>query len=304
MEKATQISKWDEWLERFLNYLRVERGLSDNSLDAYSRDILQFLSAVTRDKAHPADVSQEDVLNYIMSLSQYKAPTSVARNLSAIKTFFRFLTSEGHIPSNPARLIDSPRIPRRLPDTLSIKDIERLLGAIDTSSPLGVRDLAMLELAYGTGIRVSELVNLKLQDLNLEAGFIRVMGKGSKQRLVPLGAKAAEAVGRYMAESRPIILRRSGTSSPYLFLNKRGGKLSRQGFWKVLKGYVAKAGLAKRVSPHSLRHSFASHLLEGGADLRSVQVMLGHADISTTQIYTHVTRERLKKIHEQCHPRP
>ena len=304
MEKATQISKWDEWLERFLNYLRVERGLSDNSLDAYSRDILQFLSSVTRDKAHPADVSQEDVLNYIMSLSQYKAPTSVARNLSAIKTFFRFLTSEGHIPSNPARLIDSPRIPRRLPDTLSIKDIERLLGAIDTSSPLGVRDLAMLELAYGTGIRVSELVNLKLQDLNLEAGFIRVMGKGSKQRLVPLGAKAAEAVGRYMAESRPIILRRSGTSSPYLFLNKRGGKLSRQGFWKVLKGYVAKAGLAKRVSPHSLRHSFASHLLEGGADLRSVQVMLGHADISTTQIYTHVTRERLKKIHEQCHPRP
>ncbi len=304
MDKDIHISNWEEWAERFLNYLRVERGLSDNSLDAYSRDILRFLTSVTRGKSHPAEVSQEDVLNYIMTLSQYKAPTSVARNLSAIKTFFRFLASEGQIPSNPARLIDSPRIPRRLPDTLSIKEVERLLGAIDASSPLGKRDLAMLELAYGTGIRASELVNLKLQDLNLEAGFVRVMGKGSKQRLVPLGAKAAEAVGRYLAESRPIILKRNGKSSPYLFLNKIGGKLSRQGFWKVLKGYVAKAGLAKRVSPHSLRHSFASHLLEGGADLRSVQAMLGHADISTTQIYTHVTRERLKKIHEQCHPRP
>ena len=304
MGDKTPVSNWDEWLDGFLNYLRVERGLSNNSLEAYSRDISQFLSSIDGGKRHPSEVSQGDVLKYIMTLSHYKAPRSVARNLSAIKTFFRFLTSEGHITFNPARLVDSPKIPRRLPDTLSVKDIERLLGVVDTRSHLGLRDLAMLELAYGTGMRVSELVKLKLQDLNLETGFVRVMGKGSKERLVPLGGRAREAIGKYIEESRPILLRGVPASSPYLFVNKRGGKLSRQGFWKILKGYALKAGLGKKVSPHSLRHSFASHLLEGGADLRSVQMMLGHADISTTQIYTRVTRERLRQIHEQCHPRP
>ena len=295
---------WDEWLDRFLSYLRVERGLSDNSLEAYSRDISQFFSSIDGCKKDPGEVSRDDIAKYVMRLSRYKAPRSVARNLSAIKTFFRFLTAEGHISSNPARLVDSPKVPRRLPDTLSIDDIKKLLSAIDTESPLGVRDLAMLELAYATGTRVSELVNLKLQDLNLEAGFIRVMGKGSKQRLVPMGAKATEAVHKYLKESRPTLTRRTSESCPYLFVNKKGQKLSRQGFWKILKGYALKAGLGKKVTPHSLRHSFASHLLEGGADLRSVQVMLGHADISTTQIYTHVSGERLRQVHEQCHPRP
>jgi len=293
---------WDEWLDRFLNYLSVERGLSQNSIEAYSRDISQFFSSIDGGKKDPNDVCHDDVVEYVMKLSRYKAPRSVARSLSAIKTFFRFLTAEGYMSSNPARLVDCPKIPRRLPDTLSIEDIKKLLSAIDTQSPLGTRDLAMLELAYATGTRVSELLNLKLQDLNLEAGFIRVTGKGSKQRLVPIGSRATQAVHKYLEESRPRLT--TFESCPYLFVNKKGKRLSRQGFWKILKGYALKAGLRKRVTPHSLRHSFASHLLEGGADLRSVQVMLGHADISTTQIYTHVNGERLRQIHEQCHPRP
>ena len=303
-DKAMNSPYWDDWIDRFLSYLRVERGLSDNSLEAYSRDIANFFCSLNGEKTHPSDVSQEDILKYIMALSRYKAPRSVAQHLSAIKTFFRFLTSEGHITSNPARLVDSPKIPRTLPHTLSVKEVERLLGAVNPNTTLGLRDQAMLELAYATGMRVSELVGVKLQDINLETGFVRVMGKGRKERLVPIGSRAREVVQKYISESRPQILKGISAQSPYLFVNARGGQLSRQGFWKILKGYVLKAGVRKKVSPHSLRHSFASHLLEGGADLRSVQVMLGHSDIATTQIYTHVTRERLREIHEQCHPRP
>ncbi|MBW1732268.1 MAG: site-specific tyrosine recombinase XerD, partial [Deltaproteobacteria bacterium] len=252
----------------------------------------------------PTDISSEDVLKYVMAISRYMAPRSVARNLSAIKSFFRFLASEGEISVNPARLVDSPRIPRTLPDTMTVAEVERLLENVAPTSPLGLRDRAMLELMYGTGVRVSELVSLKLLDIYLEAGFVRVFGKGSKERLVPFGGKAEKALRDYLREGRPKIFSQKRTDSPYLFLNARGRPLTRQGFWKILKRYAAKAGLSRRITPHSLRHSFASHLLEGGADLRSVQAMLGHADISTTQIYTHVTRERLRQVHEACHPRP
>ncbi|RLB15470.1 MAG: site-specific tyrosine recombinase XerD [Deltaproteobacteria bacterium] len=293
-----------ERLDRFLGYLRVERGLSENSLEAYSRDIARFLNSLGEEKTRPTDISSEDVLKYVMAISRYMAPRSVARNLSAIKTFFRFLASEGEISANPARLVDSPRIPRTLPDTMTVAEVERLLENVAPTSPLGLRDRAMLELMYGTGVRVSELVSLKLLDIYLEAGFVRVFGKGSKERLVPFGGKAEKALRDYLREGRPKIFSQKRTDSPYLFLNARGRPLTRQGFWKILKRYAAKAGLSRRITPHSLRHSFASHLLEGGADLRSVQAMLGHADISTTQIYTHVTRERLRQVHEACHPRP
>jgi len=311
MSAETLNSRWDglpawlaERLDRFLGYLRVERGLSENSLEAYSRDIARFLNSLGEEKTRPTDISSEDVLKYVMAISRYMAPRSVARNLSAIKTFFRFLASEGEISANPARLVDSPRIPRTLPDTMTVAEVERLLENVAPTSPLGLRDRAMLELMYGTGVRVSELVSLKLLDIYLEAGFVRVFGKGSKERLVPFGGKAEKALRDYLREGRPKIFSQKRTDSPYLFLNARGRPLTRQGFWKILKRYAAKAGLSRRITPHSLRHSFASHLLEGGADLRSVQAMLGHADISTTQIYTHVTRERLRQVHEACHPRP
>ena len=311
MSAETLNSRWDglpawlaERLDRFLGYLRVERGLSENSLEAYSRDIARFLNSLGEEKTRPTDISSEDVLKYVMAISRYMAPRSVARNLSAIKTFFRFLASEGEISANPARLVDSPRIPRTLPDTMTVAEVERLLENVAPTSPLGLRDRAMLELMYGTGVRVSELVSLKLLDIYLEAGFVRVFGKGSKERLVPFGGKAEKALRDYLREGRPKIFSQKRTDSPYLFLNARGRPLTRQGFWKILKRYAARAGLSKRITPHSLRHSFASHLLEGGADLRSVQAMLGHADISTTQIYTHVTRERLRQVHEACHPRP
>jgi integrase/recombinase XerD len=226
----------------------------------------------------------------------------VARNISAIKMFFRFLVSEGKIEKNPTRLLETPRFSRRLPEILSRREVERLLSQPDPCKPRGQRDLAMLELLYATGVRVSELIGLRVLDMNLEAGFVRTVGKGSKERAVPVGAKALDAIKIYLSDGRLHLTR--GTNSPFLFLNSRGRQMTRQGFWKIVKGYGLKAGITKKITPHGLRHSFASHLLEAGADLRSVQVMLGHADISTTQIYTHVARDRLKELFEKCHPRP
>jgi integrase/recombinase XerD len=215
---------------------------------------------------------------------------------------FRFLASEGHIRENPARLLETPRIARKLPDVLSTDDVDRLLARPDPSTPGGKRDRAMLELLYATGLRVSELIGLKVLSVNLESGYVRTVGKGAKERLVPMGGKAIEAVKDYLSDGRPQMLR--GANLPYLFLNFRGRPLTRQGFWKIIKAYGNAAGIKKKITPHSLRHSFASHLLEAGADLRAVQVMLGHEDISTTQIYTHVTRDKLRELHEKCHPRP
>jgi len=216
--------------------------------------------------------------------------------------FFRFLRIEGKIGHNPSRLVASPKLPKRLPKTFSLEEVENLLASPDPSTNLGLRDQAMLELLYATGLRVSELIGLKISNLNLEAGFVRTIGKGAKERMVPVGEKALDVTRHYLSQARQNLLK--GRSSSHLFLNARGKPISRQGFWKIIRKYGIIAGIKNEITPHSLRHSFATHLLERGADLRAVQIMLGHADISTTQIYTHVTGERLKQVHEKYHPRP
>ena len=292
----------DALADQFTYYLRIERGLADNTVQAYSRDLARFFDFLQVRDLTPLSVTRDHIMEHSGRLSRSLSSRTVARNLSAIKMFYRFLVSEGKLGSNPARLVEAPRMSRRLPGVLSRREVERLLAQPDPSRPAGQRDRAMLELLYATGLRVSELVGLKNLSINLEAGFVRTMGKGSKERVVPMGEIAIEAVREYVSEGRRHLAK--GSNSPYLFLNMRGRPLTRQGFWKIIKRYGLKAGLTKKITPHSMRHSFASHLLEAGADLRSVQIMLGHADISTTQIYTHVTKERLKELHERCHPRP
>lgn len=291
-----------ELTDQFINYLRLERGLADNTIQAYSRDLIKFTQFLEKLDLNPLQISRDQISEYAGVLRKSLSARSVARNISATKMFFRFLTSEGYIKENPARLLEAPRLSRKLPDVLSMAEVERLLAQPDPSTPMGKRDCAMLELLYATGLRVSELVGLKVLSINLEAGHIRTFGKGSKERLVPMGGKAIQAVREYVLNGRVQLLK--GANLPYLFLNFRGCPLTRQGFWKIIKKYGKEAGIQKEISPHSIRHSFASHLLEAGADLRSVQVMLGHEDISTTQIYTHVTRKRLKEVHAKCHPRP
>jgi integrase/recombinase XerD len=288
--------------DQFFNYLKVERGLSGNTIQAYSSDLTKFLRFLEDQDIGALEVTRENLSTYLLMLSKGISPRSLARSLSSIKGFYRFLVAEGRLESNPARLQEAPRLPRRLPGALSMNEVERLLSQPDPSTPTGLRDQAMLELLYATGLRVSELVHLKVFDLNMEAGFLRTLGKGAKERLVPVGAKALGSVKEYLLYGRRPLIR--DANPPFLFLNGRGKALTRQGFWKIIRAYGRKALIRRKISPHSLRHSFATHLLEGGADLRSVQLMLGHADISTTQIYTHVTRERLKQIHEQFHPRP
>jgi integrase/recombinase XerD len=292
----------DDLADQFINYLRIERGLADNTVQAYSRDLTRFFLFLEERKLSPLDISREQISEHLSILATQLSSRSVVRNLSAIKTFFRFLVSEGIVENSPARLLETPRLSRRLPDVLSKAEVERLLSQPDTSKRGGQRDRAMLEVLYATGLRVSELVSLKTSDINLEAGYVRTLGKGSKERIVPMGEKAVEAVKEYLLDGRHKTAK--GTNPPYLFLNFRGRQMTRQGFWKIIKKHGRGAVINKKITPHSLRHSFASHLLEAGADLRSVQVMLGHADISTTQIYTHVTRERLKELHKKCHPRP
>ena len=292
----------DNLLDQFINYIRVERGLSNNTVEAYSRDLLLFFQFLEERELPAAEVSQDNLREYVSTLGMGLSTRSVARNISAIKTFFRFLVSEGKIRSSPARLLETPRLSRRLPGPLSQQEVERLLSQPDPDNPRGQRNHAMFEILYATGLRVSELVNLKTSNINLEAGYIRTVGKGSKERIVPIGDKAMEAVKESLSIGRFQVIK--GGNSPYIFLNSRGRPMTRQGFWKIIKKYGKEAGIKQKITPHSIRHSFATHLLEAGADLRSVQVMLGHADISTTQIYTHVTRERLKELHEKCHPRP
>jgi len=287
--------------DQFINYLRIEKGLAENTIQSYSRDLTRFIQFLEGGNLSPIHVTQEHIIGYMGSLGSLSVRTA-ARNLSSLKMFFRFLVIEGKIEKSPARLLKAPKLPLRLPDVLSPQEVEQLLSQPDNTSHLGQRDRAMLELLYATGLRVSELVGLKVPNINLEAGYVRMVGKGSKERMVPVGAKALEALKDYLFGGRMRLLKHK--SSPYLFLNVMGRVMSRQGFWKIIKRYGVKAGIKKRITPHRLRHSFASHLLEGGADLRSVQIMLGHEDISTTQIYTHVTRERLKKVHEKYHPRP
>ena len=292
----------DDLADQFTHHLRVEQGLAKNTIESYSRDLVRYFDFLEKRNQAPAAASQVDVMEYVSSLAGTLSVRSIARNLSALKMFYRFLVSEGKTESNPTRLLSAPKLPRRLPGVLSTEEVDKLLCQPDSSTERGMRDRAMLELLYATGLRVSELVNLKMNNVNLEAGYVRTVGKGSKERMVPMGGKALEALREYLDHGRAGFLKKR--SSSHLFLGPRGKPLTRQGFWKIIKRYGLSAGIRKSITPHALRHSFASHLLERGADLRSVQIMLGHADIATTQIYTHVTRERLKQIHEKHHPRP
>ena len=293
----------DVLIDQFINFLLVEKGLAQQTLDAYSRDLIRYRQFLANQNITAfAETDTPLILKYLIGLRKSGlVARSRARHLVAIRGFYRFLVQEKHLHTDPARLIDLPKTHLTLPDVLSRDDIERLLHAPDTDKPLGIRDAAMLELLYAAGLRVSELVNLKLQDINLEAGFVRVFGKGAKERIVPIGMQAKTKISDYLKTVRSKRLKEK--SSPYLFVARANRPMTRQGFWKLVRRYALQAGLDKKITPHSLRHSFASHLLEGGADLRSVQVMLGHVDISTTQIYTHVTRDHLKQLHRKFHPR-
>jgi integrase/recombinase XerD len=302
MNSRAELTQTDLFSDQFLHHLRVEKGLAKNSVESYARDLMKFFSFLETKALSPLRASQADLMDFISHLAGSLSVRSIARNISSLKAFYRFLVSEGEIATNPARLLSAPKLPRRLPGVLSRSEVERLLIQPDPATSRGDRDRAMLELLYATGLRVSELIHLKIPSVNTEAGFVRTVGKGSKERMVPVGVKALEALKNYLEHGRPGLLKRR--SSSYLFLSPRGKAMTRQGFWKIIKRYGLKAGIRKDLTPHSLRHSFASHLLECGADLRSVQIMLGHSDISTTQIYTHVTRERLKEIHQKYHPRP
>ncbi len=290
-------------LDLYLDYLTVERGLAPNTRASYSADLLKFLTYLkARGISDWSQVRYSEVVGFLsQSQEQGLAPRSRARMLSALRGFFKFMLRDSHLRESPVANLASPRLRRQLPVILSVAEVERLLARPNTELPLGQRDTAMLEVLYGTGLRVSELVALTMGRVNLEVGFLVVLGKGSRERIVPAGEVATEAVRSYVKEARPLLLK--GRTTETLFVTNRGAAMTRQGFWKLLKKYGREAGLKKKLSPHILRHSFATHLLERGADLRSVQMMLGHADISTTQIYTHVARERLREVHKKYHPR-
>lgn len=292
----------DAHLSSFLNYLRVEKGLSDNTLQAYRRDMEKFVAFAGKRKLHVTEVRREHVVDFLRLLYRSKLDSrSVARHLVTIRHFFRFSLAEGIVSDDPAATIESPKFRQSLPEFLSLEEVDRLLRQPDTSDLVGLRDKAMIELMYSTGLRVSELCGLQIADLSVDPGCLRCIGKGNKERLVPVGRQALEAVQKYLREARPKLLRES--ISGYLFVNQQGRKINRIAFWKILSEYGRKAHLRKALTPHMLRHSFATHLLDRGADLRSVQMMLGHSDISTTQIYTHVVEERLKQVYKAHHPR-
>ncbi len=290
-------------LERFGDFLALEQGASPRTHEAYGRDLERFAGyAYVNGAATPVDVGARLLREYVYHLKDLGlAPASIRRNVSAVRTYYRFLLAEGHVVRDPSERLETPRRWRTLPEVLTVDEVSRLLAAPSLDEPLAFRDRALLELAYGAGLRVSEWIGLAVRDVLLEEQLVRVFGKGSKERLVPIGRTAIGAVAIYLRELRPRLEQGSGKGT--LFLNARGTPLTRMGAWKILRKYVDLAGITKPVSPHTLRHSFATHLLEGGADLRAVQEMLGHADISTTQIYTHVDREYLRSVHKQFHPR-
>jgi len=293
----------DHLLDQFLHYILVEKGLSKNTIDAYSHSLNRFLDYLRRKGIQEIPrVTKLDMRAFLLGLKKQGLSTkSVVRNLAAIRSFFRFLVQEGILNANPIEELESPKIERKLPEILTLKEVEQLLEQPNSQTPIGIRDRTMLEVLYATGMRVSELTKLPVQQVNLEGGYVLVFGKGSKERIIPLGSEAMKWIILYLNSAREKLAK--GKEDPSLFINRSGRGMSRQQFWKNIKAYGRRAGIRKRITPHLLRHSFASHLLEGGADLRSVQLMLGHADISTTQIYTHVTGERLKKIHQRYHPR-
>jgi integrase/recombinase XerD len=291
------------FLERFADFLALEQGSSPRTSEAYTRDIERLVVYIVSKGARvPTDISSRRLREFVYHLKDLGlAPASIRRNVSAVRTYFRFLLADGHVVRDPSERLETPKRWRSLPDVLTVDEVSRLLAAPTLDDPLTFRDRALLELAYGAGLRVSEWITLSVRDVMLEEGLVRVFGKGSKERLVPIGRSATGAVAIYLRELRPKLER--GEGKGILLLNARGKPLTRMGAWKILRRYVERAQITKHVSPHTLRHSFATHLLEGGADLRAVQEMLGHADISTTQIYTHVDREYLRTIHKQYHPR-
>ncbi len=290
-------------LARFSDYVTLEQGLSPRTIEAYQRDLARFAEyAESKGIAAPMDITAKVMREYVYHLKDLGlSPASIRRNVSAIRTYFRFLTGDGIVVSDPSERLETPKRWRSLPEVLTVDEVQKLLAAPTLDDKLVFRDRAMLELAYGAGLRVSEWITLGLRDLLLEDGLVRVFGKGSKERLVPIGRAAIGALAVYIREQRPRL--EKGEGKGILFLNARGKPLTRMGAWKILRGHVERAGITKHVSPHTLRHSFATHLLEGGADLRAVQEMLGHVDIATTQIYTHVDREYLRQVHKSYHPR-
>ncbi len=292
-----------ELIGEFLNYMSVERGLAKNTLLAYTRDLNKYTEYLSlTKKSSPDSVKREHITSFMMDLKKHgMSTTSICRHLAAIKMFHRFLVRESFAKEDPTTLIETPKLFKRVPEVLTQKEIESILEAAQKVKSKDKRDYVMIELFYASGMRVSELVDLKLTSINLEVGFVRAMGKGSKERIIPIGKKSREALAFYCDKVRPGLLKNHQTDA--LFLSRLGKKLSRQSVWSVIKSYARLAGIKKNIKPHTLRHTFATHLLEHGADLRSVQEMLGHSDISTTQIYTHVDRERLKSVHKEFHPR-
>ncbi len=291
------------YVEEFIHYLAVERGLAQNTLESYGRDLQQFhLYLKNNNLELIRDSSRNIILNYLNALqAKGRAVSTISRNLAAIKSFYQYLVRQRYLEKDPAANLESPKLEKKLPKILTVGEVEELLKQPNNFMPGGIRDKAMLELLYATGIRVSELISLNSADINLDMGYIKCYGRGSKERVVPLGSIAAKCVQEYINKGRPKLVRTYDETA--LFVNHHGNRLTRQGFWKIIKKYAQEANITKDITPHTLRHSFATHLLENGADLRSVQEMLGHADISTTQIYTHITKNRLKEVYDKAHPR-
>jgi integrase/recombinase XerD len=295
--------KENVYLDEFINYMNIERGLSGNTTRSYRSDLKKFISFLGEKGKHGFEkVKRDDVMDFLMAeKDRGLQPSSLSRALVSIRMFFRFMTIEGYLRRDVTEVIESPRLWKRLPQVLSISEVELLLRQPDISTTQGLRDRALLEVLYASGLRASELVGLRVEDVNLQSGFVQAWGKGGKERIVPLGRKAAKAIEEYLKKSRPLLLKKK--SSPHLFISRLGKLFTRGWLWCLMKKYITQAGIKKKVSPHTLRHSFATHILSRGADLRVIQELLGHSNIGTTQIYTHVDRERLKEVHRKFHPR-
>ena len=293
-------------LDEFINYIDVEKGLSKNTKLAYQRDLSQYLKYLEENRKNATGITHSDVMEFLLIKRKYLSPSSLARVITSIKMFHRFLISDNYCEMDPTQNLDSPHLGLRLPKVLTFAEVEALLNAPPSDTPGGIRDRAMMELLYATGMRVSEIINLKMEDVNLKLGYLRCLGKRAKERIVPIGSEAIKFINIYLNKVRSSHKALSGTPTRQplsLFLNPSGRRLSRVGFWKIIKRYTILSGIKKEITPHTLRHSFATHLLERGADLRAIQEMLGHESISSTQIYTHLTRKRLKDLHKKFHPR-
>ena len=293
----------ENYVQHFISYLASERGLAQNTLESYGRDLRYFQQYLENNRLTFATGSTNEIIRtYLDELKkQGKAVSTISRNLAALKSFYQYLLKEQYLDADPASKIESPKLEKKLPQVLSVQQVELLLKQPNINLPAGLRDKAMLELLYATGIRVSELITINVNDVNLELGYIKCFGRGAKERVVPLGSIASKCVSQYLRKGRTALVRSKQEEA--MFVNHHGRRLTRQGFWKIIKKYALEAHIEQKITPHTLRHSFATHLLENGADLRSVQEMLGHADISTTQIYTHVTKNRLKEVYDKAHPR-